>query len=251
MLESGRLREYVADVPGLGGAYDWITRTAKIDPSGSDLAPAVQRQAGVWLKTAAWAVLQIAIALFTLFFLCRDRDKVIRVFRSFMPMSEGETDYFFERIRSMTHATIYGTVVVSLIQGALGGVMFWLLGIPGALLWGVAMALLSIIPSAGAFLVWLPFAVAMAARGEVGKAILLAGWGALAVGSIDNVLYPWLVGKEIRMHTLPVFLAILGGLATFGAAGLVIGPVVLAGTAAMVDILRRRTARGGSAVQPK
>ena len=91
----------------------------------------------------------------------------------------------------------------------------------------------------------------MATRGEVGKALLLAGWGALVVGSIDNVLYPSLVGKEIRMHTLPVFLAILGGLAMFGAAGLVIGPVALAGTAAMIDILRRRTARGGSAAQPR
>jgi predicted PurR-regulated permease PerM len=190
------------------------------------------------------------LALFTLFFLFRDREPVAATIRSLMPMSERETDYFFDRIRSMTHATIYGTVVVALVQGGLGGLMFWLVGIPGALLWGVAMALLSMIPTAGAFIIWLPTAVVLGAQGEWGKAALIGAWGALVVGTIDNLLYPSLVGKEMRLHTLPVFFAIVGGVALFGAAGVVLGPVVLAATIALIDILRKRTAGGRPAATP-
>jgi len=167
-----------------------------------------------------------------------------------MPMSDAEIDYFFERIGGMTHATIYGNVVTSIVQGALGGAMFTLLGIPGALLWAVAMAFLSLIPFAGAFVIWLPAAVALAAQGHWGKAAVLAGWGALVVGTIDNILYPFLVGKQTKLHPLAVFLAIVGGLVAFGAPGLVLGPVVVAGTIAILEILRRRTARSRSALEP-
>jgi predicted PurR-regulated permease PerM len=208
------------------------------------LVPTVQEQAGAWVASAARAVFQILVALFALFFLLRDRSAVVATFRSYMPMSRLEADYFFKRIRSMTHATLYGNVVTAAAQGVLGGLMFMLVGIPGALLWGVVMALLSLIPSSGAFLIWLPTAAVLAVQGDWGRAAILAGWGALVVGTIDNVLYPWLVGKEVRLHTLVVFLAVVGGLIVFGAAGLVLGPVTAAATIALLDIIDRRTSRG-------
>jgi predicted PurR-regulated permease PerM len=125
--------------------------------------------------------------------------------------------------------------------------MFALVGIPGALLWGVAMALLSLIPSAGAFLIWIPAAVVLAAQGDWTRATVVGVWGALAVSTIDNVLYPWLVGQEVRLHTLVVFLAVVGGLIVFGAVGLVLGPVTAAATIAMLEIVRKRSRRSVAA----
>jgi predicted PurR-regulated permease PerM len=126
----------------------------------------------------------------------------------------------------------------------LGGLMFWVLGIPGALLWGAVMALLAIVPVLGAFVVWVPAALFLVLQGNWGKALILTAWGAGVVSLIDNLLYPLLVGKRLRLHTLPVFIAIVGGILLFGSAGVILGPVTLAVTVALVDIWRRRTASG-------
>jgi predicted PurR-regulated permease PerM len=252
LLDSGAIGRSLRRFPAAERLYHAATdlaTTSTADPTG--VAQPVARTAGAWLQAAIAVLVQILIALFALFFLFRDRVQILAVVRSLMPMSNEEADYLFESIRSMTRATLYGTIVVSFIQGTLGGVMFALLGIPAALLWGLAMALLSTIPSAGAFVIWLPAAIVLAAQGEVGKAAILAVWGALAVGTIDNALYPMLVGKEMRLHPLPVFLAIVGGLFLFGAAGIVLGPVVLAATIALITILKRRTSHGRSAERPR
>ncbi len=103
------------------------------------------------------------------------------------------------------------------------------------------MALLALVPSSGAFLIWLPTAAVLAIRGDWTRASILAGWGVLVVGTIDNLLYPYLVGKEMQLHTLTVFLAVVGGLIVFGAAGLVLGPVTVAATMAMHEIVQKRT----------
>lgn len=249
MMSSGGLRDMLDRFPPAARLYDSMNGGDASKPA--DLAPAAGSTAGVWLQALVAALVQGVVALFTLYFLFRDRSKVLAAGRSFMPMSEKETDYFFEQLRGMTYATLYGTVVVAIVQGVLGGVMFLLLGIPGALLWAVAMALFSMIPSAGAAFVWVPVTIVLAVQGEWWKAAVLGGWGTFVVSTIDNVLFPRLVGKEMRLHTLPVFLAILGGLVIFGAAGLVLGPVILSGTIALIDILRRRTTRGRSAVEPR
>jgi predicted PurR-regulated permease PerM len=122
--------------------------------------------------------------------------------------------------------------------------MFWVLGLPAAVLWGAVMAVLAIIPVLGAFIVWVPAALFLVLEGSWGKALILAGWGGLVVSLIDNLLYPVLVGKRLRLHTLPVFIVIVGGLTLFGSAGIVLGPVTLAITVALVEIWRRRTAGG-------
>jgi predicted PurR-regulated permease PerM len=110
---------------------------------------------------------------------------------------------------------------------------------------------MSLVPNLGAFVVWLPAAVWMAAQGDWIKTVVLCVWGALAVGSIDNLLYPVLVGKEMRMHTVSVFIATVGGLFVFGAIGLVMGPVTFAVTLAFLDILRNRTRADRTAEEPR
>lgn len=203
------------------------------------------------IAKAAWGsvtvVLQLVLTLFVLFFLFRDRRKALEMMRSLVPLSGRETDQVFRRVGDTIHATIYGTVVVAMVQGTLGGLMFWWLGLPAPILWGAIMALLAIVPVMGAFVVWMPAAIFLGAGGEWGKAIILTAWGTVVIGLIDNMLFPVLVGKRMRMHTVPVFFGIVGGLALFGAAGLVLGPVALALTDAVLEIWRRRTTHGRTA----
>ena len=240
-VESGQWRQTLRQYPILRSTLQFVNSEQSPEQATRDLVPEVQRQAGAQLKTVPWIAIQVALALFTLFFLLRDRHAILNMARTMLPMTEDEATYFFHRIAGMTRSTIYGTVVVALIQGALGGLIFLLVGIPHALLWAVVMAALSMIPTAGAFMIWLPAAIVLAAQGYWGKAAVVAAWGAVVVASIDNILFPTLVGKEMRLHTLPVFLSIIGGLTLFGAAGLVLGPVILAATVSLLDIVKRRT----------
>ena len=236
-LDAGSLRQMAAQVPGGARIYDALIKPRE---GASALVPAVGQDAGAWVVSALFIVFQILVAVFALFFMLRDRGRALSTVRSYLPMTPSEATYFFERIRMMAHATIYGSLTTAIIQGTLGGLMFAILGIRGALLWGVVMALLSMIPSAGAFVVWIPAAIVLAVQGDWTRASILVGWGTLVVGTIDNVLYPWLVGHEVRMHQLAVFVAVVGGLLAFGAAGLVLGPVIAAATLALLDIVQQR-----------
>jgi len=244
-VQSGNWRQTLRQYPLLRSTLRFVNTEQTPEQATKEIVPEVQRQAGEQLRSVPWGLVQAALALFTLFFLLRDRTAVLSSIRKLLPMTGEEADYFFARIGGMTHATIYGTVIVALIQGGLGGVMFALVGIPHVLLWSAVMAGLSMIPTAGAFVVWIPAAVMLAVQGHWTKAVIVAGWGAIVVSSIDNILFPTLVGKEMRLHTLPVFLTIIGGLTLFGAAGLVLGPVTLAATVALIDIIKRRTVREG------
>ena len=239
-VEGGGLQRSLAQYPRLQGIVTQVAGRIDAGTLATKALPAVQSYASAWLAASIWGIAQILIALFALFFFFRDRDAILKVVRSLLPLSTDESNYLFKQVTTTIHATIYGTVVVALVQGTLGGLMFMLLGVPAALLWGVAMAILSIVPSLGSFVIWIPVAAAYAFQGHWGKAALLAGWGALVVGTIDNLLYPMLVGKEMRLHTLAVFLAMIGGLALFGAVGVVLGPVSLTATLALVEIMRER-----------
>jgi predicted PurR-regulated permease PerM len=241
MAKSGELETTVQQSPQLSGAIAWFRGNFDVREELKTVAHDLQQRVTVWLQASVWAVVQLLIALFVLFFLFRDRDYFLQSLRQMVPLSDSETDKTVEQVRGMIHATIYGNAVVAIVQGTLGGLMFWFLGIPGALLWAAVMAIFSLVPNMGAFVVWLPAAILMAAQGDWMKAAILAGWGVLAVGSIDNVLYPTLVGKEMRMHTVPVFIATVGGLLIFGSVGLVLGPVTFTLAHALLDVLRRRT----------
>ena len=121
----------------------------------------------------------------------------------------------------------------------LGTFIFWALGLPSPLLWGVVMFFLSMIPMAGAFLVWVPAAIYLALTGAYVKAGVLVVWGVIVIGSIDNILSPRLVGRRASLHELLIFFAVLGGLQVFGVLGLVLGPVVVAMTLALIEMVRQ------------
>lgn len=191
------------------------------------------------LGGALGALVNLLFILFALFFLLRDGDGVVEVLRDLVPLEAKETTRLFDRTRDIIQASVYGVLVISFIQGALGGIIFAVLGIPSALLWGVIMALLSILPMVGSGLIWLPAALILLATGHWQKGVILILFGALVIGSVDNFLRPKLVGERAQMHELAIFFAVLGGLKVFGMLGLLFGPVMFAVTASLFDIFRR------------
>ena len=120
--------------------------------------------------------------------------------------------------------------------------MFWWLGLPEPMLWGVVMGLLAVVPVLGAFVIWIPAAIFLALEGSGGKALLLAIWGAVVVGGIDNLLYPMLVGSRLKMHSIVAFVSIVGGLIVLGPSGLILGPVTFTVTRVLLEIWSRRNA---------
>ncbi|TKZ21141.1 AI-2E family transporter, partial [Shimia litoralis] len=163
--------------------------------------------------------------LYAMFFFLPMRTSVFSQLLSYTALEPAFQDKLNHRIISVSRATIKGSLLIGMIQGALGGMGFWLAGFEGAIFWSVIMAILAAIPAVGATPVVLGGAIFLGIEGETTKAIILAMWAVMVVGSIDNVLRPRLVGKDADMSDLWIFVSTLGGLSTFGPAGLVFGPV--------------------------
>jgi predicted PurR-regulated permease PerM len=187
---------------------------------------------------------KIVFVLFTLFYLFLDGPRMLEGLRKLLPLDQEQADVVFRRNLEVIDASVYGVLVIAVVQGTLGGVAFWMAGVPSPVLWGVVMIVLSMIPVAGAFVVWLPVAIFYAVIGQWGKAAFLTVWGAVVIGTVDNFMRPQLVGRRARLHDLAIFFSVLGGLQVFGVLGLVLGPVVLAVTLALFDCLHLRTHDG-------
>ncbi len=171
---------------------------------------------------------QLFVMLYAMFFFLIDGKKLLNKILYYLPMSSEQEERMVGRFTSVARATIKGTLVIGIVQGGLAGAAFAVFGIKGATFWGTIMAVLSIIPGLGTALVWVPAVVYLVAVGRTGAAIGLFIWCAAVVGSVDNVLRPWLVGKDTKMPDLLILLGTLGGLVLFGAAGIIIGPIVAA-----------------------
>jgi hypothetical protein len=156
-----------------------------------------------------------------------------------LPLEWEQSQAIFVRTHEVISASVQGVVVIAAIQGILGGLAFWALGLPSPLMWGAVMVVLSMIPVVGSTIVWVPTALYLALTGHWIKATLLVAWGAGVIGMLDNILRPRLVGGRTRLHELIVFFSVLGGLQVFGILGLVVGPVVVAITLALLDVFRR------------
>ena len=161
--------------------------------------------------------------------------------RSLLPTTPPETDLLLARVESTIQATVLGRFVVASIQGLVAGCTFLGLGVKGASLLGIATTLCALIPAVGAFMVWVPVAIYLAATHHWIKASILVGIGALIISTLDNFLYPVLVGTRLQMHAVPIFLSIIGGIWLFGIPGLILGPVVFTAAESLLLIWRGRT----------
>lgn len=173
-------------------------------------------------------LLHLCLMLYLTFFMLRDGNKLIELLVRALPLGDARERMLFAKFAEVTRATVKGNVVIAIVQGSLGGLIFWILGIPGALLWAVAMAVVSLIPAIGPALIWLPVAIYLLATGKMIDAVILIGFGALVIGVVDNILRPILVGRDTKMPDYIVLLSTLGGLAMFGINGFVVGPLVAA-----------------------
>jgi predicted PurR-regulated permease PerM len=235
-------------LPGLGWLLDRVRTYVDIDPAAAQklIAERMQTWGGALASStllvvggAVGAVVQMALVVFTMFYMFRDGERIRRAAYDIVPLERVQMQDIAARTRDVIGATIYGVLVISAIQGTLGTLIFWILGLPSPLLWGVVMFFLSMIPMAGAFLVWAPAALYLGFTGAYVQAGVLVVWGVLVIGSIDNFLSPRLVGKRASLHELLIFFAVLGGLQVFGVLGLVLGPVVVAVTLALIEMIRQ------------
>ncbi len=183
-------------------------------------------------------VIQALFVVFVMFYLFRDGKMIREAMASAIPLRNRETRIILHRVTEVVGASVNGVLVIAAIQGALGGIAFAALGLPSAIVWGAVMIFLSLIPIAGAFVIWIPAAIYLAATGSWIKAIILTLWGGVVISLVDNFLRPRLVGKRAKLHELFIFFAVLGGLNVFGLVGLVLGPVVLAIALSLFETFR-------------
>lgn len=186
---------------------------------------------------ALGTALSFTISMFIVFFLVRDGAQMLKVVRGLIPMARPDKRHLFDHLSSVVHAVIYGTGLTALIQGAMLGVGFAVLGLPAPVVVGVLGALLALLPLVGTPVIWVPAVIALALQGRWIAAFILLAWG-LVVSTVDNVVRPILVaGRGAQIGTLTVFIGVIGGVSAFGAVGLFLGPVVLS----MVMALARFT----------
>jgi len=222
-----------------GSSLDRIPFWDKIEPYGGEIAKKLGQAAeavGSFLIGSLSAVAQGAvnfffslfIMLYSLFFFLMNGRETLDAAMRLVPLRRSDQQLLLDKFVTVSRATLKGTLVIGIVQGGLAGIAFAVVGIQGAVFWGTVMAVLSVLPGIGTALVWVPAVAFLVATGHTVPAIGLFLWCAIVVGSADNILRPRLVGKDTEMPDLLVMLSTFGGLALFGAVGLVLGPVIAA-----------------------
>jgi predicted PurR-regulated permease PerM len=237
-LKDPRLPELLDRVYTYTGMNEQELRAAVQNSAKSSSEWLVQSTVSV-LGSAMGFLMNMGFVSFTMFYLFLDGDKAVRVLREWLPLDPKDSHALVHRCGEIISASVYGVVVLAAIQGTLGGLMFWWLGLPSPLLWGLVMILMATIPMLGTFVVWVPAAIYLAVTGHLIKAAILTFWGAVVIGMADNLLRPRLVGEKTKMHDLLIFFAVLGGLQAFGVLGILMGPVVLAVAITLLETFRR------------
>lgn len=172
-------------------------------------------------------IIMFALMIYTLFFFIRDGHKLPPLFSRICPLGDNKEQLLLQKFIATTRATLRSTVVIGAVQGTLGGLMFWILGIQGPLVWGVIMAVASILPT-GSAIIWVPAGIIMILLSHTLKGMILLVFGTVVIGAIDNLLRPIVIGQEIEMHNLFILYSTLGGLILFGFSGFIIGPIIAA-----------------------
>jgi predicted PurR-regulated permease PerM len=232
----------------LGRVSEWMQNRFGIDMVGlqdffiQQLRNLSQRLLGAsfsLMGNIVTGIIKAFFVVFTMYYLFRDGDKIVNKLPDALPLSRDHSETIILRTQQVVSASVYGVVTIAALQGFVGGLAFWILGIPSPILWAVLMAFVCMIPVAGSFLVWLPLSIYLMLNGNWTRALLLIIWGALVISTIDNFLRPKLVGNQTRLHELFIFFSVLGGISVFGLLGIVLGPVVLAITLGLLQTFSR------------
>jgi predicted PurR-regulated permease PerM len=208
---------------------------ALLNQASANVAGFLAARVGGLLADVAVFVFHLFVTLFALFFLLRDAGGIMRAMRGALPFDEPRRERMIRTTRDLVFASVTAGLIIASLQGLLGGLLFAVLGLDAPVFWGVVMAFFALLPLVGTWVVWAPAALWLAATGHVGKAVVLAGAGALIVGSVDNVLRPALLAGRTQMNGLLMFVSLLGGVAAFGLLGLILGPLVVALAAGLLE----------------
>jgi predicted PurR-regulated permease PerM len=247
-----------------GDLDDFIQRVALKNPklgrtlqnAVDELAPGASGKAlATWsapylaraLQGMAKGLADTLLLLFFYFFFVRDERAAVRTLEGLLPMRENEAFDFVRRLREVIQAIFTGRILVGMLQGALAGIAYWLLGVHGFVLWGFVTFLCCLIPAFGAFLAWVPIALYLGLADSWTKALILTIWCCAVVMPLESFLYPIIVGKKTDLHTAVIFVSIFGGLALFGFSGFVVGPVLVASTMLLLEIWKARFAEAPDA----
>jgi predicted PurR-regulated permease PerM len=188
------------------------------------------------------AIARAFFVIITMYYLFRDGDRIVRALPGALPLNISQSEAILARVNDVVSASVYGVVTIAMLQGLLGGLAFWALGVPSPLLWGTVLAFVCMIPIAGSFFVWLPASIYLVLAGHWTRGLLLILWGALVISTIDNFLRPKLIKDQTKLHELFVFFSVLGGMSVFGLLGIVLGPVVLAITLGLLNTFKQDNA---------
>ena len=239
-----------SDVPISNRVPEWLSFVEVLEPYREifqDKFAEAAASLGSWIvKYAANATqdtlrffLSLFIMLYAMFFFLINGPEYLRAFKSLLPLSTEDRDLVMARGVSVTRASLKGIIVIGVMQGVLVGFGLWMCSLSAPVFWGTIVFVLSAIPGLGAPMVWLPAAVYLMMSGSVGWGIGLVLWGVLVVGLIDNIVRPLIVGRDAKLPDLVILVAILGGIASFGAVGIILGPIVAAILDTLLNIYRR------------
>jgi predicted PurR-regulated permease PerM len=187
-------------------------------------------------ENIAHLVFWLLVMFFSLFYFLVDGKAMVRYFMKVTPLRDEHEKLLIDKFVYMSRATLKGTLMVGMVQGFLGGMMFAIAGLPSPVIWGLVMTVLSAIPLVGGGLVWLPAGIILLLMGQVWQGTFILLFGMIVISTIDNVLRPKLVGRDTQMHPLMIFFATLGGISFFGFPGFVIGPIIASLALALLDI---------------
>ena len=236
-----KITSFIANRPELAQQIETFTSSIDINNTARSAAAYLGGNLAGFLGNSIRLITQLVVMLFILFFLYRDRELALDSLRWLLPLRDDETAELLQRIDDAILATALGRFVIAAVQGVLAGLAFWVLGVPSVILWAFTLTVCAMIPAFGSFLVWAPIAIYLGLTGHWGKAALLILWGGFIVSTIDNILYPILVGSHLRAHTATILLSVLGGIALFGPTGIVLGPVLFTVATDLLDIWHNRT----------
>jgi len=248
MLKTGRLQSYLNQIGELPLIKNVLQRLreyvdlSQVDPLNFLLKNVQQistflfNQTSNLLRSISTFFVGFFFTLLSLYYLFKDGDHFLSKIKEVIPLPSKERELILQRFKEMVSATIYGGILIAILQGILGGLSFWVLGLASPIFWGTAMAFLSFIPMGGTAIIWGPAAIFLLIQGSYLKGILLLGLGVLLIGTVDNLLRPLLVSARTNIHPLLLFFSVLGGIQAFGMIGLVVGPLIITFFLTLVEI---------------
>src|SRR4030042_5289599 len=232
IIKTGQLRaqlEGIREIPIFNWTWMRLSQyfdLSQIDPQGlllknlQQISTFLFNQTTKILKGLSTFIIGFFFTLLSLYYLFKDGDRLFSRLKEIVPLPKKERDLLIQRFKDMVYATIYGGILIAIIQGILGGLSFWGLGLSSPVFWGTVMAFLSFIPMGGTALIWVPATIFLLIKGDFLKGFILLGLGLFVIGMADNLLRPFFISTRTNIHPLLLFFAVLGGIRAFGMVGL-------------------------------